>query len=223
MQGHSCQPVAAWLALGRAAVCVWFLLAYQHTRRSHPRAHAFSRYTTCSNLIVLALLLLAAALPALSPAAPIRGVRTDELVLLCLALAVRQEAAMGDMIIMHQIVEEKGVTCLPRLPSPLTNQSLPAHSPTHCLLPWMGRLSVCDLLQVSLSSPLLLWVLFSDYRRAYVPVNTELAVERFSLIYIISLGEVVLRQASPPSHQPASPPSLHLCPLPPSLPLLVGH
>lgn len=41
-----------------------------------------------------------------------------------------------------------------------------------------------------------LWFCLPFYRRSYVPVNSNLAAERFGLIYIVSLGELVLSSVS---------------------------
>lgn len=40
-----------------------------------------------------------------------------------------------------------------------------------------------------------LWTCAPFYRRGFVPIDANLAAERFGLIYLISLGELVLRCA----------------------------
>lgn len=126
IEGHDCQGVSGWLAFARGGVCLWLCIAAWQTRHEHPKAYHFSRYTLAANLLILALLTLAALLP-----------------------------------------------------------FSPTLEPND-----LGALSAA--LLVSLSAPLGLW-LFRRYRQAYVPMNAELAAERFSLIYIVSLGEIVLR------------------------------
>jgi low temperature requirement protein LtrA len=45
-----------------------------------------------------------------------------------------------------------------------------------------------------------LWFCLPSYRKSYVPVNSNLASERFGLIYIVSLGELVLSAVSMTLH-----------------------
>ena len=45
-----------------------------------------------------------------------------------------------------------------------------------------------------------LWHFLPGYRHAYIPINSNLAAERFGLIYIVSLGEIVLNSVSMDFH-----------------------
>ncbi len=134
---HDCSNLAGWMAFGRSAVCLWFLLVMLQARR-HGRAKSdrFSRISFVTNLLSVALMATAAVL--------------------------YQSRYYSDAESTHPVSKLLAVA-------------------------FLVLAVVVDVVHLPV-----LWVCLPVYRHSYVPVNSNLAAERFGLVYIVSLGELVL-------------------------------
>lgn len=149
---HDCSALVGWMALGRGAVCLWFLLTmWQIRNRRNGKGYRFSTISFATNLISVLLISVSAVL-----------------------YKHRYSGGVEDGDLLRPGEGEPGGPPFPSL-----------------ALGFLVATTVLDVVNIPV-----MWFCLPFYRRSYVPVNSNLAAERFGLIYIVSLGELVLSSVS---------------------------
>jgi len=149
---HDCSALVGWMAFGRGAVCLWFLLTmWQIRKRRDGKGYRFSTISFATNLLSVLLMSVAAVL-----------------------YKYRYFGGAEDGGPLRPGEDESGGSPFPSL-----------------ALGFLVGAMVLDVVNIPV-----MWFCLAFYRRSYVPINSNLAAERFGLIYIVSLGELVLSSVS---------------------------
>lgn len=149
---HDCSALVGWIAFGRGAVCLWFLLTmWQIRKRRDGKGYRFSTISFATNLLSVSLISISAIL-----------------------YKYRDFGGIEDGGPLRPGEDEPGGSPFPSL-----------------ALGFLVGTLVLDVVNIPV-----MWFCLPFYRRSYVPVNSNLAAERFGLIYIVSLGELVLSSVS---------------------------